>query len=178
MSEFSMIISGFGGQGVLSAGRMAALAAMFEGKEVSWLPSYGPEMRGGTANCSVILSDEPIGSPLLNRCDALVALNKPSLEKFGSAVKPGGTIILDSSLIDIRPDREDVKVIAIPASDLAAEAGNMTFAGVMLLGCLSRTTKCFSRVNFEEALKEILPLKKHSMIPAEMEIFDKGGEYV
>ena len=177
MSEFSLIISGFGGQGVLSAGRMAALAAMFEGKEVSWLPSYGPEMRGGTANCSVILSDEPIGSPLLNRCDALIALNKPSLEKFAGAVKPGGIIILDSSLIDIRPGRADVNVIAIPASDLAAEAGNMTFAGIMLMGCLSRNTPCFSRVNFEEALKEILPPKKHLMIPAEMEIFDKGAAY-
>ncbi|MHB1453704.1 MAG: 2-oxoacid:acceptor oxidoreductase family protein [Saccharofermentanales bacterium] len=177
MSEFSLIISGFGGQGVLSAGKMAALAAMFEGKEVSWLPSYGPEMRGGTANCSVIISDELIGSPLLNRCDVLIALNKPSLEKFESAVKPGGIIILDSSLIDIRPGRDDVRTIAIPASATANEAGNMTFAGVMLLGCLSNNTACYSRLNFEEALKEILPPKKHSMIPSEMEIFDKGGEY-
>lgn len=177
MSEFSLIISGFGGQGVLSAGKMAALAAMFEGKEVSWLPSYGPEMRGGTANCSVIISDELIGSPLLNSCDALIALNKPSLEKFESAVKPGGIIILDSSLIDIRPARKDVRTIAIPASTMANEAGNMTFAGVMLLGCLSHNTACYTRMNFEEALKEILPPKKHSMIPAEMEIFDKGGEY-
>ncbi len=177
MSEFSLIISGFGGQGVLSAGRMAALAAMFGGREVSWLPSYGPEMRGGTANCSVVISDSPIGSPLLSRCDALVALNRPSLEKFESALNPGGILLLDSSLVDIRPSRGDIRVFAVPASEAAAECGNMTFAGVMLLGCLAANTACFTREHFEEALREILPPKKQGLIPAEMEIFDRGGGY-
>ncbi len=178
MSEFSIIISGFGGQGVLSAGRMAALAAMYEGKEVSWLPSYGPEMRGGTANCSVVISDESIGSPLLNSCDVLIALNRPSLEKFEKIVKSGGTVILDSSLVDTRPSRHDIRTIAVPASDVASEKGNMAFAGVMLLGCLAGNLKCYSRDNFEKALKETLPKKKHDMIPDEMEVFDKGFSFV
>ncbi|MDD4326770.1 MAG: 2-oxoacid:acceptor oxidoreductase family protein [Eubacteriales bacterium] len=178
MSEFSIIISGFGGQGVLSAGRMAALAAMLEGREVSWLPSYGPEMRGGTANCSVVISDEPIGSPLLSSCDVLIALNRPSLEKFEKTVKKGGTVILDSSLVEIRPSREDIRTIAVPASDTASENGNMAFAGVMLLGCLSGNLNCYNRDNFRKALEEILPAKKHDLIPLEMEIFDKGYHYV
>ena len=177
MSEFSIIISGFGGQGVLSAGKMAALAAMYEGREVSWLPSYGPEMRGGTANCSVVISDENIGSPLLNACDVLIALNRPSLEKFEKVVKPGGTVILDSSLVDIRPGRNDVKTIAVPASEIASEKGNMAFAGVMLLGCLAGNHECYNRENFVKALKETLPPKKHDLIPMEMEFFDKGFLY-
>lgn len=177
MSEFSIIISGFGGQGVLSAGRMAALAAMYEGREVSWLPSYGPEMRGGTANCSVVISDEKIGSPLLNSCDVLIALNRPSLEKFEKIVKPGGTVILDSSLVEIRPSRKDVRTIAVPASESASEKGNMAFAGVMLLGCLAGNLGCYKRDDFEKALKETLPPKKHDLIPMEMEFFDRGFTY-
>lgn len=177
MSEFSIIISGFGGQGVLSAGKIIALAAMYEGKEVSWLPSYGPEMRGGTANCSVVISDEIIGSPLLNSCDVLIALNKPSLEKFESYVNEGGTIILDSSLIDIRPKRTDISVIAIPASNEASDRGNMAFAGVMLLGALYGKHKCYTREDFEKALKETLPEKKHHLIPEELEVFDLGAIY-
>jgi 2-oxoglutarate ferredoxin oxidoreductase subunit gamma len=174
MEEFSIIVSGFGGQGVLSAGRLIATAALIEGKEVSWLPSYGPEMRGGTANCSVIISDELIGSPLINECDVLIALNQPSLEKFESAVKPDGTIILDSSLIELRPKRTDIKVIEIAASQIASDMNNMTFAGIVLLGALSYNQKCFTRESFELALKDVLPSKKHYMIPQEMEAFDKG----
>lgn len=134
MAEFSLIIAGFGGQGVLSAGKLVATAGLIEGKEVSWLPSYGPEMRGGTANCSVVISDELIGSPLISNCDALIALNKPSLEKFESAVKPNGIIIVDSALVHIAPKRKDITFIAIPASEIASEMGNMTFAGIILLG--------------------------------------------
>lgn len=177
MSEFSIIVSGFGGQGILSSGIIIALAAMYEGKEVSWLPSYGPEMRGGTANCSVVLSDEIIGSPLLNKCDVLIALNKPSLDKFESYVKEGGTIILDSSLIETRPSRKDITTIAVPASKIASERNNMAFAGVMLLGCLYGKHKSFTRDNFEKALSEALPKKKHYLIPEEMEVFDLGASY-
>lgn len=177
MSEFSIIVSGFGGQGVLSAGRLIATAGLVEEKEVSWLPSYGPEMRGGTANCSVIISDSPIGSPLLNECDVLIALNKPSVEKFGKIIKPGGTMIYDSSLVDEVSSRSDITIIPVPASQTASDMGNMTFAGIMLLGALSHKLSCFSRESFEKALFEVLPENKHGMIPDELKIFDKSKEF-
>jgi 2-oxoglutarate ferredoxin oxidoreductase subunit gamma len=140
--------------------------------------SYGPEMRGGTANCSVMISDEPIGSPLLTSCDALIALNKPSLEKFARAVKPGGIVILDSSLMISAGSGGYEGVFAMPASTVAAEAGNMTFAGVMLLGCLSRNAACFSPVELSrKRFGKSLPERKHSLIPIEMDVFDRGGEY-
>ncbi|MHB1483167.1 MAG: 2-oxoacid:acceptor oxidoreductase family protein [Saccharofermentanales bacterium] len=176
MAEFALIISGFGGQGVLSAGRLVATAGLIEDKEVSWLPSYGPEMRGGTANCNVIISDELIGSPLINNCDALIALNLPSLEKFEPYVKPNGMIFVDSSLVHAKAKRADITFIAIPASEIASDMGNMTFAGIVLLGALSHKTGVFSRDSFEEALKEVLPAKHHHLIPQEMEAFDKGKD--
>lgn len=176
MAEFSLIISGFGGQGVLSAGKLVATAGLIEDKEVSWLPSYGPEMRGGTANCSVVISDELIGSPLISNCDALIALNKPSLEKFESSVKPNGIIIVDSTLVHVAPKRKDINFISIPASEIASDMGNMTFAGIILLGALSCVSGSFSRNSFEEALKDVLPKKHHHLIPQEMEAFDKGKQ--
>lgn len=177
MMEFSLIIAGFGGQGVLSAGKLVATAGLLEDKEVSWLPSYGPEMRGGTANCSVVISDEMIGSPLISECDALIALNLPSLEKFESSVKPNGIIIVDSSLIHSQPKRKDVQFISIPASEIASDMGNMTFAGIILLGALSYVSGSFKRSSFEDALKNVLPKKHHHLIPQEMEAFDKGKQY-
>jgi len=176
MAEFSLIIAGFGGQGVLSAGKLVATAGLIEGKEVSWLPSYGPEMRGGTANCSVVISDELIGSPLISNCDALIALNNPSLEKFEGNVKPNGIIIVDSTLVHIVPKRKDISFISIPASEIASEMGNMTFAGIILLGALSSVSGSFTRNSFEDALKDVLPKKHHHLIPQEMEAFDKGKQ--
>ena len=119
MIDFSIILAGFGGQGILSAGKFAAEAALIEGHEVSWFPSYGPEMRGGTANCSVVISDEAIGSPVINDADVLIALNQPSLEKFEKQVKAGGIIIIDSSLIKVVPTRKDIRFIPIASSDIA-----------------------------------------------------------
>ncbi len=174
MRPLEVVVSGFGGQGVLSAGRLVAAAGLLEGREVSWLPSYGPEMRGGTANCHVIVSDEPIGSPVLNECDALIALNAPSLEKFESMVRPGGTILIDRTLVPEAPARSDVRLIAIEASAKASEMGNMTYAGVILLGALAQATGGFRRDSFEKALAEILPASKHALIPEEMEAFDLG----
>jgi 2-oxoglutarate ferredoxin oxidoreductase subunit gamma len=176
MKEFSLIISGFGGQGVLSAGKLVATAGLMEDKEVSWIPSYGPEMRGGTANCCVVISDESIGSPLVNHCDALIALNQPSLEKFESYVNPDGIIIVDASLVLTPPKRKDIRFIAIPASDMASDMQNMTFAGIILLGALSYASGCFRRDSFEEALKDVLPEKHQHLIPMEMEAFDKGKQ--
>jgi len=177
MIEFSIIVAGFGGQGILSAGKFIAEAALMEGREVSWFPSYGPEMRGGTANCSVVISDEPIGSPVINDADVLIAMNGPSLEKFISHVKPGGLVIVDSSLVKNGPGRDDVRFVQIPASTTASKKGNMSFASIMLLGCLTGKTGVIRRDTFESALTATLPERLHHLIPAEMEVFDLGGSY-
>ena len=177
MIDFSVIFAGFGGQGILSAGKMAAEAALYEGKEVSWFPSYGPEMRGGTANCSVVFSDEPIGSPVVNDADVVICLNQPSMEKFEKQLKPGALMILDSSLIKTRPERTDIKVIAMPASDIASELGKMMFAPITMMGCMATATGCFTRDSFEKSLYEILPERKHGLIPTNMAAFDKGAAF-
>ena len=175
MAAHKIIIAGFGGQGILSAGKFAAEAALIEGHEVSWFPSYGPEMRGGTANCSVVISDEAIGSPVINDADVLIALNQPSLEKFEKQVKAGGIIIIDSSLIKVVPTRKDIRFIPIASSDIANELGSMTFATIVLLGCLSQATGCFKRESFEAALRDVLPARHHDKIPGNLAAFDRGA---
>lgn len=177
MLQQEIIIAGFGGQGILSAGRLLAYAGMLENRNVSWLPSYGPEMRGGTANCHVIISDEAVGSPILNSATALIVLNRPSLDKFEDLVVEGGTIIIDSSLVDRSPKRDDVKVFEIPATQMASDMGNLTFANIILLGKLLASTNIVSKENFEEALKKVLPKKKHHLIPEEMKALDEGMKY-
>ncbi|HHU91017.1 MAG TPA: 2-oxoacid:ferredoxin oxidoreductase subunit gamma [Clostridiaceae bacterium] len=175
LNEF--IIAGFGGQGILSAGRLLAYAGMLEDKEVSFLPSYGPEMRGGTANCMVVISEQEIASPVLNSCSALIVMNNPSLDKFESWVKPGGIIVTDSSMVHRKSKRSDIKVFEIPATQLASERGNKTFSNVYLLGKLIKETGCVKPENFEKALYGILSKKRHYMIPEEMEILKIGMEY-
>ncbi len=177
MAQHEILIAGFGGQGILSAGRILAYAGMLENKNVSWLPSYGPEMRGGTANCSVIISDEPVGSPILNSATALIVMNAPSLEKFESYVVEGGMIITDKSLVAKGPSRKDVDVYEIPATQLASDMGNSTFASIILLGKLIGKTGVVSKENFEEALKKVLPEKYHKLIPEEMKALEVGMEY-
>lgn len=172
-----IIIAGFGGQGILSAGRILAQAGMFEGKNVSWLPSYGPEMRGGTANCNVIISEESVGSPILNSATTLIVMNGPSLDKFENAVIPNGLIIIDSSLITKMPARNDVEVHLIPATKLASDMGNLAFANIMLLGRLIERTGIVSKENFEKALTYVLPKRKHYLIPDEMKALDLGMTY-
>lgn len=177
MIDFSIILAGFGGQGILSAGKMAAQAALIEGKEVSWFPSYGPEMRGGTANCSVVISDEPIGSPVVNDADVVICLNQPSMEKFEQMLVPGGILIVDSSLIKNKPTRTDIKFIAMPASDIASELGSMAYGPVSMLGCLSKATSCFSKDSFEKALYTVIPERHHNKIPGNLDAFDRGSTY-
>lgn len=177
LSDFSIILAGFGGQGILSAGRIVASAALIEGHEVSWFPSYGPEMRGGTANCGVVISDSTIGSPVINDADVLIALNGPSLDKFTGYVKPDGLIIVDSTLVQAIPSRQDVRFFSIPASDMANKLGNLNFAVVFLLGCLSANSSCISRDSFKAALEEVLPARHHHLIPEELEVFDQGAGY-
>lgn len=177
MKQLELIIAGFGGQGILSAGRLLAYAGMLEGKYVSWLPSYGPEMRGGTANCSVVISDEPVGSPILDTVNALIVMNGPSLEKFEKAVVSGGVIIADSSLVTEKAKRTDIEFIGIPATEMATEMGNTTYANIIILGKLLAKTGIISKDSFEAALKKVLPQKKHYMIPEEMNALVAGHDY-
>ncbi len=131
-----IIIAGFGGQGIMLMGQLMTYAGMLENKQVSWIPSYGPEMRGGTANCSVIISDDPIGAPIVSEATAVVAMNLPSIEKFESALQPGGVLIVNSSLIEYTVSRNDISVYQIPANSVAAELGNSRVANMVILGAL------------------------------------------
>ena len=164
MSTRQFLLSGFGGQGILFAGRFLAYKGMGEGKEVSWLPSYGPEMRGGTANCSVCLSDNKIGSPLVTNPDVLVAMNLPSLERFENDVVPGGIIIVDSSIIDKKVERSDVTTIYIPASEIAENAGIKGAANMVILGKLFKETKFCSPENLDKGLQKTIPAKKMDLL--------------
>lgn len=177
MVHQEIIIAGFGGQGILSAGRLLAYAAMLENKNVSFLPSYGPEMRGGTANCHVIISEEQVGSPILNSATAIVIMNGPSLDKFEKMVVKGGLIITDSSLVGRSAKRDCADVYEIPATKMASDMGNLTYANIILLGKLIEKTKILSKESFKEALEQVLPDKYKHMIPEEMLALEKGMSY-
>lgn len=172
-----IIIAGFGGQGILSAGRLLAYAGMVDGREVSWLPSYGPEMRGGTANSMIVISDEPVASPFIYSCTSLVVMNNPSMVKYESYVESGGVIVYDSSLITVLPTRTDVTAFGIPATMLASEIGELTYSNVFLLGKIIERTGCVSLDSFEKALYDVLPKRKHHMVPEEMRVLAIGMAY-
>lgn len=173
-----VIFAGFGGQGVLSMGQILAYAGMMEGKEVCWMPSYGPEMRGGTANCNVIVSDEPIVSPIISTYDTVVALNQPSLDKFESRIKPGGTLIYETSTVTNPPTRKDIKVIPISANETALELGNQKVFNMVVLGAFLAERKTISDEGLEKGLKQALPERHHKLIPLNMTAFAKGKEFV
>ncbi len=177
MAQIDIIFSGFGGQGIQAAGKLIAYAGMLENKFVSFLPSYGPEMRGGTSNCHVIVSDEPIGSPILNSATVVMAMNRPSLDKFESYLEPGGILLIDSSLVNRSPERKDIKVFEIPATQIASDMGNLAYANIIMLGKLIHETGAASAEYFEKALKKVLPEKKHYLIPEEMKALSLGMEY-
>lgn len=164
LKNCNFLLAGFGGQGVLFAGKVIAYTGMLDGKELSWLPSYGPEMRGGTANCSVCLSDEPIGSPLVLTPNGLVAMNNPSFDKFINTVEPGGVAIIDSSLIDHGTDRTDIKVCAIPATTLADEQGLKGLANIIILGKLLKETQFTSLETLLAAMKKCIPERKQHLL--------------
>ena len=162
-----IIFAGFGGQGVILAGKILTLAGMSEDKFVSHIPSYGAEMRGGTANCSVIVSDEEVASPVIEMPDVVVALNKPSMTKFEQWLKPGGLLIYNSSLIDIEPSRKDIRTLALPANDMAAETNNARGANMVVLGCLAKV--CPGMISgvkpFEYALDEAISARNKKFNP-------------
>ena len=163
MKTSQIIFAGFGGQGILFSGKFLAYNGLIAEKNVSWLPSYGPEMRGGTANCSVIISDTPVGSPIVSNADMLVVMNNPSLEKFESAVVPGGKIFVDSALVDVKVTRTDVDVYYIPATKMAAEEGLDTLANMILVGKLLKESGLFDFSNIDAVLDKIVSAKHQDL---------------
>ncbi|MEJ5350229.1 MAG: 2-oxoacid:acceptor oxidoreductase family protein [Melioribacteraceae bacterium] len=173
-----IIIAGFGGQGVLSLGQILCYGGVLEGKEVSFMPSYGPEMRGGTANCITIISDSKISSPIISKFDTLIALNQPSLDKFQNAVKPDGLIIYESSTILTPPTRNDVEIIPIEAANEAAMLKNTRVMNMIILGAYLKKKPIISFETALEALKKVLPERYHHLIPLNKEAMEKGMELV
>ena len=171
-----IIIAGFGGQGVLSMGQILCYGGVIEGKEVSWMPSYGPEMRGGTANCMVIVSDSKISSPILTKFDIVVALNQPSLDKFESAVKPGGLLIYEASTILNPPTRTDIDILPIEAANEAAKLENTKVMNMIILGSLLKKKQIITFETAIEALKKVLPERYHKLIPLNKTAMEKGME--
>lgn len=173
----SILLAGFGGQGILFAAKQLASAAMAQDKQVSWLPSYGPEMRGGTCNCGVIISDEEIGSPIVDKPDILVVFNIQSFEKFEPAVKPWGTMFSDSSLVSKLSWRDDISAYYIPASGIAADNELDGLANVVMLGKVIATTKLFSRDEFLDQMLGGIPASRATMIEKNRRAFDLGYGY-
>ena len=177
MKTTQILIAGFGGQGVLFAGKFLAYKGLVQDKQVSWLPSYGPEMRGGTANCSVIISDTPVGSPIITNPDVLVAMNLPSLQKFVDAVVPGGKIILDSTLIDAKVERDDIEVFYVPATQLAKDNGFATLSNMILTGKVLKEIDIVAFEGNEETLKSFIPAKKAGLIDLNCKALQAGYDY-
>ena len=177
MSTTSILIAGFGGQGILFAGKVLAYAGLLEERQVSWLPSYGPEMRGGTANCSIILSDTTIGSPIVDKPDILIAMNLPSLDKYENAVVPGGFLFVDSSLIARKVERSDANVYYIPATALASEKGLDTLANMILLGHVLAKTGVVPFEDIEKALRKVVSAKHANLLEKNLEAIRLGYDY-
>jgi 2-oxoglutarate ferredoxin oxidoreductase subunit gamma len=172
----NVIMAGFGGQGLMFIGKLLAYSAMKTGKHVTWIPSYGPEMRGGTANCTIVISDEEIGSPVITSPQALIIMNNPSLKAFESRLQPNGFLFLNSSLITHQVTRKDIEAIAIPANDIAIEAGEKRAANMVMLGAYIARTKVVPTESILEGLKEFFG-KKIQFLDVNTQAFEKGMEY-
>lgn len=177
MKTTQILIAGFGGQGVLFAGKFLAYKGLLEDLQVSWLPSYGPEMRGGTANCSVILSEDPVGSPIITEPDVLIAMNLPSLQKYVNAVVPGGQIYLDSTLIAEKVDRTDVDVFYIPATQMAKDEGITTLANMIIVGSLLQNNPELSFEGAAETVQKLVPAKKAALVELNLKALELGKTY-
>jgi 2-oxoglutarate ferredoxin oxidoreductase subunit gamma len=175
-SSHEIIVAGFGGQGVLSMGLIIAYAALKEEKEISWMPSYGPEMRGGTANCIVIVSDSRISSPIVTQFDSAIVLNQPSLEKFGPKVKPGGLLLCEQSGVVTPSSRTDIEIITIPAMEEAQKLQKKQVANMVVLGAFLDRRPIVSTDNVLKALKEVLPERHHHLIPLNEQALKRGKE--
>jgi 2-oxoglutarate ferredoxin oxidoreductase subunit gamma len=173
-----IIIAGFGGQGVLSMGKILAYSGIMQDQEVSWMPSYGPEMRGGTANVTVILSDERVSSPILNEYDTAIILNQQSMDKFEETIKPGGTLLYDPNGITKHPSREDINIYKIHAAEKAAEMGNTKIFNMVVLGAYLKIKPIVKMENVVKGLKKSLPERYHHLVPLNEEAIKKGMESV
>jgi len=177
MKTTQILIAGFGGQGILFAGKFLAYKGLKEDLQVSWLPSYGPEMRGGTANCNVILSETPVGSPIVTEPDVLIAMNLPSLQKYVNTVAPGGQIYVDSALIDEKVARTDVEVFYIPATQMAKDEGIASLANMIIVGSLLENNAELSFEGVENVVSSLVPPKKAALIELNMKALNLGKAY-
>jgi len=169
-----IIIAGFGGQGVLFGGQVLAVAAMDAGKEVTWIPSYGPEMRGGTANCTVVIADEEIGSPLVEHPPLAVALNLPSFDKYEELLQPGGTLVVNQSMVDRGPKRTDIKVLLVPCNQIAEEIGSRKLVNMVAMGALASALPELGLEALEKALTDHLPARHKAMLEQNHEALRRG----
>ena len=176
MQEMRIVFAGFGGQGLLFAGKVVAYAGLIDDRQVSWLPSYGPEMRGGTANCSVTISEEPIGSPLIMNPNVLVAMNQPSLLKFESDVTPGGVVLVDTSLVTRLPERDDVTVYALEATNMAEKAELKGLANIVLVGKMLKETGFCSQETIDAAIRKAVPPTKAALVEKNLAALRLGYE--
>jgi 2-oxoglutarate ferredoxin oxidoreductase subunit gamma len=178
MSQTEIIIAGFGGQGVLFCGQLLAYAGMDEGKEVTWIPSYGPEMRGGTANCTVVVSDEEIGSPFVHNPQAVIAMNRPSLDKYEDLVKPGGVLVINTSMTDRKAVRKDIKIVEIDANIEAEKLGDQRMANMVLLGALLANLPVLPVESIQKALKAHLPKRHQKLLLKNFDALQEGAKYI
>jgi 2-oxoglutarate ferredoxin oxidoreductase subunit gamma len=176
--QTEIIIAGFGGQGVLFAGQLLAYAAMDNGLETTWIPSYGPEMRGGTANCTVIISDEEIGSPLVRNPRAVIAMNLPSLDKYEPIVKEGGYLVVNSSIIERPIERNDIHTILVPGNEIAENLGEKRMTNMVLLGALLGNLPILPLEAIEKALREHLPERHHKLLPKNYQALREGARHM
>ena len=176
--EERIVIAGFGGQGVMAIGQLLTYAGMIEDKYVSWLPSYGPEMRGGTANCNVIISEEAVGSPVVVNSTGAIIMNEPSLDKFEQSLNNDGRLFINSSLISKEVERDDIEIYYIPANEIANELGNPRVANMVMLGAYLEATKIVKVESILEGFPKVFGEKKMHLLPINKEALEKGAEVV
>ena len=174
--QTEIIISGFGGQGALFAGQLLAYTGLDNDMHVTWFPSYGPEMRGGTAHCVVIIADDEIGAPIVKNPSAVIVMNIPSLDKYESLVRPGGVLVVNTSLVDRNPDREDIAVVLVPANEIAEELGSQRLANLVLLGALLDRLEVLTVEQVGDGLKEHIPAHRRDLLGANLEALQRGAE--
>jgi 2-oxoglutarate ferredoxin oxidoreductase subunit gamma len=175
--QTEIILSGFGGQGIMFAGQILSYAAMDSGREVTWIPSYGPEMRGGTANCTVVIADEEIGSPVVKNPDAVLAMNLPSLDKYEPLVKPGGALVINASMVDRPATRTDITSVFIPCNEIAEELGNPRLANMVAIGALLACLKVLTLTDLETALNKHMPGRHKNLLPKNVEALSRGAGF-
>lgn len=176
--QTEIVVAGFGGQGVLFAGQVVAYAAMDNGLEVTWIPSYGPEMRGGTANCTVIVSDEEIGSPLVAHPAVVIAMNLPSLDKYEPMVREGGLLVVNASLVDRSPTRTDIHWVMVPGNEIAEELGDRRMTNMVLLGAMLANVTLLPLEAVEKSLREHLPERHHKLLPTNYKALREGAKFL